>query len=104
MTPEHEPKKIICEPPPPLFPGERLFAGMLALAMSVAAIGFARQLASHYLLPLGFQDGIDRPVLAIELPRSAFDIQRVLGIDDNDPSDAGERCKEALHRAKIDTT
>jgi hypothetical protein len=103
MTPEDEPKKIICEPPPPLFAGERLFTGLLALAMSAAALVFAHQLGSHYLLAQGFQNGIDRPVLAIELPRSAADIQQVLGVDDNNPSKAEERCNTALRGTNVHT-
>src|SRR5271167_4941027 len=101
MTPEHEPKKVTCEPPPPLFSRERLFTGLLALAMSVAAIVFAYQLGLHYLLPHGFQDGIDRPVLAIELPKSAADIRRAVGIESPDsPGDAATKCKAARDKSK----
>jgi hypothetical protein len=87
---------------PPLFSGERLIAGMLALAMSVAAIAFAHQLASHYLLPRGFQEGIDRPVLAIELPGSASDLRKVLGKIDS-PGKVGAECKRTLDSLKIPT-
>jgi hypothetical protein len=82
-----------------LFSRERLIVGLIGLAMSIAAIGFARQLASHYLLWQGFQDGIDRPVLAVELPRSAFYIQQVLGTER--PGSAEADCYEALNRANF---
>lgn len=102
MITEQDPKKMICEPPPPLFSAGRLIAGLLALAMSVTAIVFAMQLARHYFLPQDFQNGaIYRPVLAIELPASMGDIEKVLGIDDNNPSKVGNECNDALRKANI---
>jgi hypothetical protein len=99
MITETEPTKMPCDPNPTVFSHERWIVGLIGLAMSLAAIGFARQLASHYLLPQGFHDGIDRPVLAIELPRSALDIQQVL--DTDKPRNAEEYCNKALGRANL---
>jgi hypothetical protein len=63
----------------PLLSPQRLFTGLLALAMALSAVLFASQLTRQYPFPHAFQDGIGSPVLALELSSNAQDLKGVLG-------------------------
>jgi hypothetical protein len=94
MTTEVDPKNLACEPVSPGLSSARRTVGIIALLMSTAALWFGAQLNSGYPLPHDFHDKIDRPVLAIELPRSAADLKQVLST--SDPSGAEAMCIKTL--------
>ena len=88
-----------CNPVPRILSGGRLLVGLLALAMSLAAFVFAYLLTRNYTFPPDFQDNIDRPVLAIELPRSAQDLRRVLHTDN--PHDSDSQCRQNVQACNV---
>jgi uncharacterized membrane protein len=60
--------------------------------MSLTAIVSAYLLAQNYSFPPNFQDNIDRPILAIELPKNAEDLRHVVHTDD--PHDSDSQCRQ----------
>jgi hypothetical protein len=56
----------------------RLFTGLLALVMSAYAIFIGYQIQQRYLYPHNFHHKIDSPILAIELSRTAEDLEGVV--------------------------
>ena len=97
MTTEEQPKNPACEPVSPTLSPARRTVGIIALLMSMAALWFGAQLNSGYPLPHDFHDKIDRPVLAIELPRSAADLKQVLCT--SDPSATEATCIKTLRNS-----
>src|SRR5271157_3299140 len=101
MTSESNSKgKSNCAPVPSILSSERFFVGLLALVMSIAALVFGSLLSRHYVFPHDFQNNIDRPILAIELPGSADDLRHVLRTDD--PGESESQCQSAQAQATVE--
>ena len=62
----------------PVLTVRRLLTGLLALLMSVYAIFIGFQFKHRYTAPHNFHDKIDSPILAVELSKSAKDLEDVL--------------------------
>ncbi len=67
-----------CRPVARTLSHQRLIVGLLALSITLLATAFRLQIENNYPYVHDFHDGIDNPVLAIELARSATDLREIL--------------------------